>query len=396
MKTRVESSLHDLLAAVSRRRSEIGQAVLVRARAIGFSEGSTDPEYLEGLRMAVEAAIDHTVEASGGDYDRSPQVPGPLLAQARLAARRGVPLETMLRRYLAGHTVLGDFFVEEAERLRVPPAVLRKVLRSQAAQTDRVLAVISATYLQEADSVRPLSRARRLKELVRRMLDGELVDPNQLDYDLERWHVGLLLRGAGVDGLVGNLAERLDGTRLEVTGEDGLLWAWLGLRERPEPDRVSLALTGLGLDQGWVGIGEPGWGRPGWRLTHHQACAALSVVARTSERIARYADVALLASAMQDELLSTSLRVLYLEPLDEHTSAGGVLRDTLRAYLGTDGNVTSAAAALGVSRNTVGNRLRAVEARIGPLRPSRTRDLALALQLEDLDYTEHPVSLASP
>jgi DNA-binding PucR family transcriptional regulator len=49
-----------------------------------------------------------------------------------------------------------------------------------------------------------------------------------------------------------------------------------------------------------------------------------------------------------------------------------------------DRNVTSAAAALGVNRHTVSNRLRAVESRIGRPISSCVAEIDAALRLEDL------------
>jgi DNA-binding PucR family transcriptional regulator len=118
---------------------------------------------------------------------------------------------------------------------------------------------------------------------------------------------------------------------------------------------------------------------------------AFSVAARRTEKIVRYANVARLASAVQDELLTAFLSALYLEPLGEDRGDGEVLRETLRAYFTADGNVTSTAAALGVSRNTFTNRLRTIETKIGHLRPSRASDLALALELETVLSAKCPM-----
>jgi PucR C-terminal helix-turn-helix domain len=386
----VDDSRRYLMLEVRGRRAEICHAILVRVRSIGPTGLVVDPEYLEGLRAAIGSAVDHTVESSLAVGDRPVPIPDEVTAQARLAARRNVPLETVLRRYLAGHFVFGDFVVEEAERRRLGPAVLRHILRSQATETDRVLAAISATYTQELKFTHALSGKRRIADRVRRLLDGELVDPDDLDYGFDRWHVGLLLQGPGGEAAVGLLASRLGARRMTVEGEDGLLWAWIGLREKPDLEGIPRrALTVP--SEARVGVGEPCHGRAGWRLTHEQSRAALTVAVRGSASVVPYADVALLAAAMQDELLAASLHALYLEPLGEDRRDGKALRDTLRAYFTADGNVTSAAAALGVTRNTVTNRLRAIEARVGRLRPGRAGDLALALRLESVMETDRPI-----
>lgn len=386
-----DKSRGDLLAAVEARRVEVDGAILARVRTIGTpgeeTGADTDIEYLEGVRLAVEAAIDHTLEASAAADDRPLPVPAPIVAQARLAARRRTPLETVLRRYLAGHAVLGDYLAEEAERQDISPAVLRTVLRSQAVATDRAVAAISAIYLEETASARPPTARGMQAERVRRLLAGELLDPSVLGYDLGRWHVGLVSRGPESDEAFVSLAIELDAMRLIVPADDGRLWVWLGFRQRPDPRRTDEALSASLPEGSAIGIGEPGLGRAGWRLTHDQAQAALTVALRGPARGARYADIASLASALRDELFCVSLRSLYLEPLGEGDD-GLVLRETLRAYLDAERNVTSAAAALGVSRNTVTNRLRAIESRIGHLHPSRVGELALVLQLERLELQD--------
>jgi DNA-binding PucR family transcriptional regulator len=101
----------------------------------------------------------------------------------------------------------------------------------------------------------------------------------------------------------------------------------------------------------------------------------------------RYADVALVASLLQDDLLGTSLRELYLKPLEGERDGGELARRTLRAYIEAGGNVSSAAAALGVKRHTVTNRLRAIETTIGRPPEACTAELDIALYLEKLGAT---------
>ena len=152
---------------------------------------------------------------------------------------------------------------------------------------------------------------------------------------------------------------------LVVPPGEGAVWAWLGARRRLDPAE----LEGLAAED-WpprvsLAIGEPGQGLAGWRLTHQQALAALPVALRSGQTVVRYTDVALLASILQDDLLAASLRELYLDPLSDERDGGETLRRTLRAYISSERNLTSAAAALGVSRRTVANRLRSVETKIG-------------------------------
>jgi DNA-binding PucR family transcriptional regulator len=133
-----------------------------------------------------------------------------------------------------------------------------------------------------------------------------------------------------------------------------------------------------------VAIGEPGQGLAGWRLSHHQARAALAVAFRAESPVVRYADVAMLATVLKDELLMSSLQTLYLEPLDGGRDGGEELRQTVRAYFAADRNVSAAAASVGVTRQAVARRLRSAEERLG--RPIATwgADLEIALRYEAL------------
>jgi DNA-binding PucR family transcriptional regulator len=132
-----------------------------------------------------------------------------------------------------------------------------------------------------------------------------------------------------------------------------------------------------------VTVGEPGEGLSGWRFSHRQAKAALPIAVRKGQSILRYADVVLLASIVRDDLVTTSLRQLYLEPLERARDGGKAARETLRAYFAAERNVSSTAAALGVDRRTVTNRIRAIEGLFGrPIKEFAT-ELETALRLDE-------------
>lgn len=179
------------------------------------------------------------------------------------------------------------------------------------------------------------------------------------------------------------LANRLDRRLLAVRREEELTWAcWLGGRCVLGSEQALRAVADVSPNGMFVTIGEPGEGLSGWRFSHRQAKAALPIAVRRRQPIVRYADVALLASIHRDDLAAASLHQLYLEPLERARDGGEVARATLRAYFAAERNVSSAAAALGVDRRTVRNRLSAIEELLGrPLKGS-VAELEIALRLD--------------
>jgi hypothetical protein len=372
-----------LAARLRERLPEIQAAIATRIFAISDPHDVADPAYLQGLNSALAAAIDHRLAVLEAGERRAPAVPSVLLAQARLDARDGVPLDTVLRRYFAGNALFGDFLVEEAERAEIPNSALRQLLTAQATLGDRLLAAVSAEHAREAKN-RPSSAAERRRACVKSLLAGELVDHSELGYDLDAHHLSLTLKGEGSSEVMSALAGKLDRRLLAVCSEEEEIWAcWLGGRRRLEAEQALRVLGELSLDRVLVTVGEPGEGLSGWRLSHRQAKAVLPIAERRGQAVLRYADVALLASILRDDLVATSLRQLYLEPLERARDGGKMGQETLRAYFAAQRNISSTAAALGVDRHTVANRIRAIEDLYGrPLKDFAT-ELEIALQLAD-------------
>lgn len=369
-------------ARLRERLPELKAAVATRVYAIADPREVADPAYPEGLRAALEAAVEHRLEVVEVGERRAPPVPAELLAQARLDARDGVALDTVLRRYLAGTSLFGDFLVEEAERAGVAAGAVRGLLAEQANEGDRLLALVSAEHAREVGAT-PRGVAERRRETVKRLLAGELVDDSELGYDLDGHHLGLIVLGDGMDEGMRALAAALDRRLLAVRREEEPVWAcWLGGRRPAAVEQVLGALAAAVPDGIRVTVGEPAEKLAGWRFSHLQAKAAKAVADRFDRPVLRYADVAVTAAIAADELAVASLRRLYLEPLERMRDGGAAARETLRAYFAAERNVSSTAAALGVDRRTVGNRLRAVEALLGRPLAEVAADLEITLRLD--------------
>ncbi len=431
-----------VVARMRARRDELVREIFARVQSDAFGlVGAQDTEYVAGLRAAVVAAVDYVLDGiERGEDDGSPPTPIPVVAaeQARRAARVGVPLDTVLRRYLVGHTLFEQSVMDEADRSGLPDEreALRGALRAQAAVLDRLLERIAQEYGEELERIGRSPEQRRA-ERVRGLLEGGTLEDREvedrgvegrgaqgragagagLDYEIEgRWHLGAIAVGVGAAQAVRELAMRADRRLLSVAqggetrgGES--VWAWLGSGERfavGEIERAIAGVDGLGthpprppegvvlpegaLPEGVVlALGEPARGLQGWRSTHRQAQAALVVALRRprngvppTQGVTRYADVALLATALKDELLGRSLVEIYLAPLEDARDGGTVLRETLRVYLRAERSASSAAIVLGVSRTTVINRLRTIEAKLGRTLHTCPAELEVALELSEL------------
>jgi len=387
------SSLEQVRVSVAERlrarRVEIEGTIFAHIRDAAFGHvGDEQAEYAAGLRTAIAAAVELSVTAIEQGQGSAGPIPSAAIEQARRAARFGVSLDTVLRRYIAGHALLADFIMEEADRSGFPgnEAALRHELRTtQTPLLERLTATIVEEYNQELERVGRLPEQRRA-ELVSRLLAGKQLDgadPQELDYDFDAWHVGVIATGERAAEFVRAVKAALGCERLAVSHGDQAIWVWFGRRRKPtvaDVKRLSIERP-EGVS---VAVGEPRQGIEGWRLTHEEAQAALLVALRKPPGLTRCSDVLLEAAMLHHEALASSLIETFLSPLDGLGYRGQTARDTLRAYFESKRNVSSTANRLRVVRNTVENRLREIEERLGRPLHTCSAQLEVALRLETL------------
>jgi hypothetical protein len=372
-----------LASSLRERLPELEAAIANRVCAIADPTKVDDPIYPQRLGEAMSAAIDFTLTVMEAGERRGPGIPPAVLSEARVAARSGVPLETVMHRYFAANTLLGDFLVEEAERTDSPSSALRVLMRRQATSFERVVEAATEEHGREAKAW-PSSGAERRRECVKSLLAGELVDHSELGYDLDAHHLGVMAKGDGAPEAMRMLAERLDRRLLAVCREEEPVWAcWLGGRTPVGSTEALGALEEIPLDRVFVTVGEPAEGIAGWRQSHRQAKAALPIAERRGQAVLRYADVILSVSILRDDLVAASLRQVYLRPLEGMRDGGRAATETLRAYFSAERNISSTAAALGVDRRTVTNRIRAIEDLFGRPLAEFATDLEIALRIGD-------------
>ena len=373
----------ELVARLRARFPEIEKAIFVNVRD-GLSDPAEngDAEYAEGLRVAVVAVLDYVLTGIEQGADAAGPVPPAAVAQARRAARNGVGLETVLLRYTVGSRVLSGFVMDELDRF--PNYGPRRLLNAQGALVERLMTAVSTEYKLELErSGRSVEQRRG--ERVQRLLAGEHAEPGEFAYEFEdAWHLGVIAVGSRAWEAVRSLGTGLDRDMLPVSRGDRTMWAWLGGERRLQVADIETRLStmaGMGVS---VAIGEPSRGLHGWRLTHHQAQAALLVALHRPPGITRYAEEMLLAAALQDETLASSLREIYMSPLAGQRDGGSVLRETLRVYFDVTSNAATAAVRLKVDRHTVERRLQRIEEKLGRLLPTCQAELAVALRLHEL------------
>ena len=373
----------ELVERLRARSAEIEDAIFNRVRALASPAESEDAEYRAGLRATVAESLDYALTSIERGEDSAEALPPVAAVQARRAARAGIGLDTILRRYAAGDRLISEIIMDEAGRF--PNEALRQILRTQSPHVDRLMASVASEYMAELELMRR-SPAQRVAERVKRLLAGDAsFDPEGLDYEFEAWHLGLVVTGARSEVAARTLAAGVSREPLVVKRSDSSAWAWLGGRQPLDIDDVQRYLAAGVLGDVTLAVGEPRWGVDGWRLSHHEAKAAQQVMLRRSQPLIRASSVILLATVLRDEALARSLRETYLAPLDGQGDSGSVLRETLRAYFAAGFNAATAAAALEIDRHTVQRHLRKVEEALGRLLPSCHAELEVALRLEELD-----------
>lgn len=376
-----------IVRGLRQRRPEIEQAICVRIHAsVPHPASREDPDYEAGLQEAITSVVGHSLDAIEKGPEWSGSIPRAAAAQARRAARVGVNLGIIQRRYFVGHREFGEFVTQQIERVGLlnNGEVVNHLRRTQEALLEHLAAAIEHEYNHEQESI----GGSRRSEIVQGLLSGEPVEPAELaelDYEIDTyWHLGLIASGASVEDIVRTLRGHY-GRKLLCVSLNSRVCAWLGMQEGPTVKGEHLST--IGHAELSVAVGEPGRGFDGWRLTHHQARAAFAVALRRPERVAWYADGRLLAAALQNETLARSLTQRYLVPLGSQRDGGAKLRRTLRTYIDLECNATSAAHPLQVGRHTVESRVHTAERLIGSTLRECLPELDVALRLEELDYT---------
>jgi DNA-binding PucR family transcriptional regulator len=313
-----------------------------------------------------------------------------VLGIAREAFRRGIE-QTVYTTYHAGQNIVQAYWMRTAFSLSADPAVLRQALEagsgSVAGFVDDMVAALSEQLRRERAELARSSHARRF-EVVSLILDSAPITTGragtQLGYDLRGRHTAAVLwtdPRRPDQAALGAAAEALGPvTRarqvLTVVASSSSVWAWLAAAADTGAGAITAA-TGpyAGVR---VAVGPAGAGVDGFRRSHFDAVATQRLMGRRPElRVARFADVQLVALALADEQRA---REFVARTLGALADADPELRDTLCVYIGEQFSAARAARALYTHRNTVLNRLQRAE-RLLPL-PLAGHGLDVGVALE--------------
>jgi hypothetical protein len=257
----------------------------------------------------------------------------------------------------------------------------------------RVTAAIEREFDGPGESIALLPERHRTFT-VRRLLAGELVEPAELAelrYDVQlSWHLGAIATGSAGRDALQRAATRLGCQVLEIPADDGTTWVWFGASKQLNVLDAEQLLSGHPGMSSPLAIGGPRLGLRGWRQTHREAAQALQRALQGPESVVRYGDKPLLAGALGDETLAAWLRG-FVAPIRNRPDGGVGLLKTLRAYIDTECNSSSAASKLGVRRQTVASRLRIAEKLLN--RPLRTCLAEIDVALQIIEITDPPAGV---
>jgi DNA-binding PucR family transcriptional regulator len=313
--------------------------------------------------------------AAGIARDPGGRVPANLtpevLGIAREAFRRGIE-QTVYTTYHAGQNAVQAYWMRTAFALSADPAVLRQALAAGSASVagfveDMVAALSEQLRREHADLARS-SHARRF-EVVSLILDSAPITTGragaQLGYDLRRRHTAAVLwtdpRRPDQAALAAAAEALGPVTRarqvLTVIASSSSVWAWLAAAADTGAAAITAATAAHPAVR--VAVGPSGTGADGFRRSHFDAVATQRLMSRRPDlRVARFADVQLVALALADE---QGAREFVARTLGTLADADPDLRDTLCVYIGEQFSAARAARALYTHRNTVLNRLQRAE-----------------------------------
>jgi DNA-binding PucR family transcriptional regulator len=313
-----------------------------------------------------------------------------------------VPAATLLQAYRQGEVEFIRWCIQDlaentdGDRDDVLLAALT-IFETVTSYVNRALSLMLTAYEEDREQwlqYNSVVFASRITDL----LEADSVDvptlERELDYKLSGFHLGLVLwLDEPVDknplilleGAVEQLARSAGfaGQHLLLPSDQTSALAWLATTSGSPPDIEAIDRLLAAYHPGLaVAMGKPGQGVQGLRRTHEQANSAQMVAVAAGAaraRVTPYESIAPIAMVCSDMKSARRWVSDTLGGLAVQSDRNAMLRETVRAFLESDGSFMATADQLSIHRNTAQYRVRkAEEVRGRPLRDGRL-DVELAL-----------------
>jgi hypothetical protein len=303
-------------------------------------------------------------------------------------ARESLPLASLLSLHVAVRDVLFRASMDSVSALGVEATQCLRVLAALHEHFVVWSAVTQPLLVQAFDAEARGSLKRRASDRSRavdRVLAGASAK-EVLGYRLNDRHLGLILWGECADVVAAELA-RICTQSLSVDGAGDTLWIWLPANVEPGNWPPARLAEWLRARDAGAGLGEPASGAVGFRVSHQQAEEARRVAIKTSQRVVRHDDVALLSLVGRDRSEVRRFVERELGVLSSGEARARELRETLRVYLERGQSIVGAASVRQLHRKTIRQHLDVIEDELRRPVASRSAELLLALRL--LDWLAH-------
>jgi hypothetical protein len=383
--TDVASMAEDMASYIVERIPEVGGDAELRGLTLGSCSSNLE---------AVLSMFRHGIDVTAAE------APVTALEHARAMASRGHSVDVMLRFYRLGH----EYFTERlsdvlADRVGDPTVALRTFIdleRFGFRYIDRISSLVAAEYVAELDRRQNQVRAERA-DVVRALLAGERLDNARaervLGHRLTGRQIGFVCwvddRGVDLEGFARQVG-RLLGASHSLVMADGPLavWGWASVTGDLRTSLTGLAAELPGEREGvHIAVGSPHQGAAGFRSSHLEALRARRVVelsGRAAPSITEFSDIALVDAISRDLDAARAFVAAVLGDLARDDAKERSERAALQAVLDAQGSLVTAARALGVHRNTVLQRVRRAEDRMGRPATCRIAELHAALLVSDV------------
>ena len=317
---------------------------------------------------------------------------------ARTLARRGFELPVLLSVYRIGQRATWQLITEvlqaEVHDPALRSAVLLRFWSHVSHWLDTTLESLIVTFTEERERWQRGALARR-SAIVDAILAGQTVDVDTatttLAYPLRQHHTAFTLQvaekvpDADVQHLIECAARALGGPEggrpLIVASAARAAWCWTA-----RPCETGAPAAGVPEDLPRfvrATAGNCHAGLAGFRLSHREAVAALTISASLDGAVIRFADVEL--ACLAAGIVGPEVRAAFvrreLAHLAESDEATHRLRETLQVYLKHGGDAALTGDLLSLHPNTVRYRVRQAEKKLGHPIQQRRVQVELALEI---------------